>query len=320
MRVLYPAREPTTVEHLELGGGHRVYVEVSGAEEGIPVVFLHGGPGSGCKADHRQFFDPKHYRVVLFDQRGSGRSTPYGGVENNTTQWLIDDMEAIRQHFDIDKWMLFGGSWGASLALAYAEAHPAQVSAMILRGSFLARRQDVDWFFGHGANRLLPQAWARFVETVGCHDVTDLAGYLHDAVFNGDSSTVERVARAWEAWSGAVVMFSIDQSGDGGGSGGSPDSAIAKARLELHYARNGYFIDENQLLSKAHQLPNVPTQIIHGARDITCPAESAWLLHQALPHSKLDVLRTAGHLSSERPMVDALVRASDAMVAELAVD
>ncbi len=315
MRDLYPAIEPTRSETLDVGGGHGVYLEQCGRADGIPVVFLHGGPGSGCKPDHRQFFDPARWRVVLFDQRGSGRSRPWGGVEHNTTPLLVADMEAIREHLGIERWVLFGGSWGATLALAYAETHPQRVLGLILRGSFLARQRDVAWFFGNGANRLLPQQWQQFVDTLELEAGADLPTRLYERIFSGDEAVVRRTAAAWEAWSGAVVMFSLDQAGEA--AAGPIDAAIAKARIEMHFAHHAYFMAENQLLDNISTVPRVPTTLVHGARDLTCPAESAWLLHQAIPGSRLVVLRTAGHLSGERPMIDALVNASDDMAQTL---
>lgn len=316
MRELYPASQPWQAEHLDVDAGHRIYVEQCGLRGGLPVVFLHGGPGSGCKADHRQFFDSARYHVVLVDQRGSGRSTPYGAVAGNTTQHLIDDLERVREHCGIARWALFGGSWGAALALAYAESHPARVLGMILRGTFLARRRDVDWFFRDGARRLLPVQWQRFCERTGASADLDMAAYLHAALFDEGEERAASVAHAWDAWSTAVVMFSLEQApGDGPG---DTRTALAKARIEVHYARHGYFLAEDQLLSEIGRLPIVPTVLVHGARDLTCTADAAWAVHQALPHSRLEILRTAGHLSSERPMIDALVRASDELADALA--
>lgn len=315
MEKLYPSIQPLGSDLLDVGGGHRVYVEHCGNPDGIPVVFLHGGPGSGCKADHRQFFDPARYHVVLLDQRGSGRSTPYGATDANTTPDLCDDLERVREHYAIDRWMLFGGSWGAALALAYAQRHPRRVSAMVLRGSFLARRDDVGWFFGGGVNRLLPRQWQAFRDATGIDMAGDVVGQMHDALFGDDRGLVERFARAWEVWSGEVVMYSLNEVG--AAAPGSLDAAVAKARIELHYAVNGYFLDEGQLLRDCGRLPQVPVRIIHGARDITCPAESAFELHQAIAGSELEILRTAGHLSSETPMIDALVRAADELARTL---
>lgn len=316
MRTLYPPLQPYEVEQLDVGDGHVLHVEQCGRRDGIPVLFLHGGPGSGCKADHRRFFDPSLYRIFLLDQRGAGRSTPFGGVTANTTPHLIGDLERIRNRHDIDQWLLFGGSWGAALALAYAEACPERVSGMVLRGTFLARRRDVDWFFSNGANRLLPLEWERLMCDLQAPPEADLGQFMYDGILAEDQAVVERIARAWEAWSGAVVMYSIDAA-SGAAAAGPLKLAIGKARLEMHYAQHGYFLEENQLLAQAHRLPRVPTVIVHGARDITCPSESAWAIHRALPYSRLEILRTAGHLSSEGPMVDALVRATDELARQL---
>ena len=316
MRTLYPPCDPRVAEHLDVGDGHQIYVERAGSPSGIPVVFLHGGPGSGCKPEHRQFFDPQQYNIVLIDQRGSGRSTPLGGAAANSTDHLICDLEHVREHCGIQRWLLFGGSWGAALALAYAEEFPERVLGMVLRGIFLARQCDIDWFFTDGANRLLPQQWQTFSEAVGRPRGQAMIDHLHDDVFSSDPVLVERTARAWEAWSGAVVTFSLAHIGSGQS---ELKAAIAKTRIEMHYAKNRYFMGENQLLARAHRLPSVPVTIVHGARDLTCPAQSAWAVHAAIARSKLEILRTAGHLSGETPMIDALVRAADAMVEEVGV-
>ena len=307
MRAPYPATQPYRAEHLSVGDGHEIYFEEGGNPLGIPIVFLHGGPG--CKASHRQFFAPKTYRSVLLDQRGSGKSTPYGGVAANSTQHLVSDLETLRELLGIEKWVLFGGSWGAALALYYAEAHPQRVLGMVLRGTFLARRRDVDWFFTEGANRLLPQEWDAFKQVVG--DPPDMIQYLYETVFGEDVEAAERVARAWARWSGRVVTFAIDNVGSEGEE--SMTSVMAKARLEFHYARHGYFMRENQLLDNIDRLPEVPVSIVHGQRDLTCTPDAGWVLHRAIPGSQLRILRTAGHLSGETPMSDALLDAADNM-------
>ena len=307
MRSPYPATKPARAEHIDVGDGHQVYFEEGGSADGIPIVFLHGGPGAGCKASHRQFFNPKTYRNVLLDQRGSGKSTPYGSVEANSTQHLAADLETVREHLGIDKWVLFGGSWGAALALYYAETYPQRVRGMVLRGTFLARRRDVDWFFSEGANRLLPRAWDEFTQVVG--DPSNMIEHLYQTVFGEDREAAERVARAWSRWSGEVVTYAIDNVG---GEGEEPmSSAMAKTRLEFHYSRHEYFMRENQLLDDIDRLPNVPIAIVHGQRDLTCTPDAAWALHRAIPGSTLRILRTAGHLSGETPMTDALLDAAD---------
>jgi len=310
MRALYPATNPTRSEMLDVGDGHEIYIEVGGKPDGVPVVFLHGGPGSGCKPGHRQFFDPDKYYSVLIDQRGAGKSTPFGGVDGNTTQALASDLERVREHLGIERWVVFGGSWGAALALYYAQTFPSRVLGMVLRGTFLARRRDVEWFFSAGANRLLPRGWHEFEEVVG--KPANMIEHLYNAVFGEDRTWAEAVARAWARWSGEVVCYAIDNVG---GEGEEPmTTTMAKTRIEFHYAYHAYFIAENQLLDNVHRLPDVPVSIIHGQRDLTCTPDAAWALHRALPQSTLKILRTAGHLSGESLMTEALLDAADDML------
>ncbi len=313
MRSLYPATAPRRAEWLDVGDGHSIYVEEAGPLDGIPVVFLHGGPGSGCKPSHRQFFEPNRYRSFLFDQRGCGRSRPFGETRHNSTQALIADLEHIRVWAGIDAWVLFGGSWGAALALAYAETHPSRVLGLVLRGSFLARERDLDWFLHDGAARLLPQAWADFVESV--KEVGNSIPDLHAAVFGTDVARAEMIARAWGKWSTEVVMYAFDQAPSEPPA--PSDELMGKTKIELHYAFNRYFLEDNELLANAFKLPRVPMHIIHGQRDLTCAAEAAWAIHQAVPGSTLEILRTAGHLSGESAVQDALLRAADAMADRL---
>lgn len=315
MRSLYPATEPTLSEMLAVGDGHEIYFETAGNPDGVPVVFLHGGPGSGCKPSHRQFFDPEKYYSVLIDQRGSGKSTPFGGVDGNTTQALAGDLERVRERLEIDRWLVFGGSWGAALALYYAETYPERVLGMVLRGTFLARRRDVDWFFSAGANRLLPRGWHEFETVVG--KPPNMIEHLYDTVFGDDQAAAEAVARAWARWSGEVVCYAIDNLG--GESEEPMSTTMAKTRIEFHYAYHDYFIAENQLLDNVSLLPDVPVSIIHGQRDLTCTPDAAWELHRALPGSTLKILRTAGHLSGESLMTEALLDAADDMLKRIAL-
>jgi len=314
MRSLYPLNEPRRVAWLEVGDGHAVYVEESGAPDGIPVVFLHGGPGSGTKPGHRQLFDPARYRVFLFDQRGSGRSTPFAELHANTTADLVRDIEALRSWAAVDRWVLLGGSWGGALALAYAQHHPGHVLGMILRGTFLARARDMAWFLDEGAARLLPRAWEAFVEAT--HDVGQDIPSLHAAVCGDNESLALRIAQAWFAWSTEVVMYAFEQAPQ------DPPPPVAetlgKARIELHYAKAGYFLRDNQLLDDMSRVPKVPISVIHGQRDITCAPEAGWAVHRALPWSTIRLLRTAGHLSGEASVQDALLDATDAMATALA--
>lgn len=312
MSKLYPSYLANRSEHLNVGDGHQVYFEEAGPKGGLPVVFLHGGPGSGCKPSHRQFFNPKKYRSVLVDQRGSGKSMPFGEVEFNNTQLLAEDLEAIRKKLGIEKWVLFGGSWGAALALYYAETYPENVLAIVLRGTFLARRYDVDWFFEHGASRLLPREWADFANGLKPlqHPNETVQDCIHRCTFEEQQTTVDRVAALWGRWSEAVVMYSFDKVP----AQGEPEATQvtrAKTRIEMHYAQNNYFMPENYLLENVAKLPDVPVKIIHGLRDITCTPDAGWSLHQALPKSEFQVLRNAGHLSGETAMTEALLKAAD---------
>lgn len=312
MKILYPEIEPNRTHLLDTGDGHQVYFEECGNTEGIPVIFLHGGPGSGCKPHHRCFFNPDRYRIVLMDQRGTGRSTPSGELNGNTTWGLVADMESIRQQLGISKWILFGGSWGATLALLYAQAHSEYVLGMVLRGSFLARQQDVDWFLKDGVNRIYPEAWNDFSKTIP-PGVGAVAHYYQQLKLDG--SEAREAARAWDQWGGAVVLgedFDPEML-----AGDVPDSAYHQALIETHYATHQYFIEEDQILMQSERLPAVPTYLIHGRRDLMCPVESAWALKQKLSHAELQILLDATHLAQGESMVDALVDATDRMADQL---
>ncbi len=309
MRTLYPEIKPYQTFHLDTGSGHSVYVEVSGNPSGIPVVFLHGGPCSGTKPDHRRFFDPKAYQIILFDQRGCGQSLPFGEAANNTTHDLIDDMERIRQRLHISKWLLFGGSWGGALALLYAQQHPDKVVGMIVRGVFLARKQDMDWFAGNGVNRIYPEQWQTLVEAVPDSTPETLISDLWEAIHSDNLAKQRRVANAWQSWNGQVALGKAYQPGNGE----PADNAltIKQVKMELHYAINDCFIDENQILNNCNTLSAIPAIIIHGRYDLVCPLEAGLSLHRGLPKSELMVLPNAGHIAQHEEMVDALVTATD---------
>lgn len=315
MQRLYPSLEPFDRYWVSTESQHRIYVEECGNPDGCPAVFLHGGPGSGCQPDHRRFFDPAYYRIILFDQRGAGRSTPLGETADNSTQTLLSDMETLRHRIKAERWLLFGGSWGATLALLYAEAFPQAVSGMILRGLFLARQRDLDWFFGsNGVCRLLPAAWSEFSSEIPESERADLVAAQHRRIHSSDRDVAVKAARTWLEWERAVVTWSTTKPGEQEKSGGNDIARIlAKARVASHYARQRYFIEENQILRVVDRLPRVPVSIVHGSRDVTCPPEAAWLLHRALPGSRLLMLDDAGHLMSEPTMTDALVRETDRM-------
>jgi proline iminopeptidase len=309
MKSLYPEIEPFQQFYLDYDPPHRVYVEQSGNPAAIPVIFLHGGPCSGTKPDHRRFFDPSRYHIILMDQRGCGRSEPFGELRNNTLQHLLDDLQQIRKQLRIEQWLLFGGSWGATLALSYAQRYPQHVAAMILRGSFLARQTDMHWFLLDGANRVYPQAWQKLLDSVGEQDARQLLPKLCAAVFGVDEAAALNAAAAWQAWGGQVALgnaYQADLAAE------SDAKALLQVRMELHYARNAYFLQEDQLLQHCALLQSIPAWIIHGRNDLTCPLEAGWRLHQALPQAEFQVLPNSGHIASGEEMIDALVSACDA--------
>lgn len=296
---------------LELDSGHSVYYEQVGNESGIPVIFLHGGPGSGCNENHRRYFNPEKYRIILFDQRGCNRSTPNGFVENNTTQDILNDIESIRKELKIEKWLLFGGSWGATLALLYTEEYPQHVSGIILRGAFLARQCDFDWFAKSGVNKLFPDYWEEFMSYFSDEEKSHPITTLHDRVFSNDKNIQIEAAKAWALWAGRVVTHSLVdeyvlETDD-------ENKLINEVKIEMHYAKNKYFIKENQILENISKIPDVPITLIHGRKDLTCLPESSWSLHKALPVSRLLYVNNAGHLASEPAMIDALIRVTDQM-------
>ena len=314
MKTLYPEISPYNTLFLETASNHRIYIEESGNPDGIAVIFLHGGPCSGTKPDHRRFFNPQKYRIVLMDQRGCGLSTPFGELEHNTTQDLIHDIEQLRQQLSIEKWLLFGGSWGAALALLYAQHFPDKLCGMILRGVFLARLTDSNWFLTDGVNRIYPEQWQKLHDSIPENMRDDLFQGLCAGLWGEDELTQRRVAKAWSAW-GAQVALGLDYQ---------PDEAehitekmVKQVMMELHYAKHRYFLSENQILENCHLLQNIPTMIIHGRYDLVCPMEAAAALHKALPHAQYQVLPKAGHIAKGEEMIDALVSATDKMAEKL---
>jgi len=312
MKNLYPEIEPFQTFFLETATQHSVYVEQSGNPGGQAVIFLHGGPCSGTRPDQRRFFNPEKYRIILFDQRSCGLSVPFGELDNNTTQDLLDDMERIRKHLDIQQWLLFGGSWGAALALLYALQHIDYVKAMILRGVFLARKKDLDWFLQEGAGRIYPEQWQRLLDRIPQSDRSNLIEGLWKGLWGDDESSCRRVAREWEIWGSQVALgpeykLVRDDSHDSW-------KMIEQARMEINFARNNYFLEENQILRNCHALKNIPTVIIHGRYDLVCPMEAGLSLYQALPDAQYIVLPNSGHVAQGKEMIDALVTATDKLV------
>ena len=316
MSVLYPEIEPFASFKLPTESVHKIYVEQVGNEHGVPVVFLHGGPGSGCNENHRRYFNPAKYRIILFDQRGCHRSEPCGNTEANTTQDLLKDLEAIRQKLEIDQWVLFGGSWGATLALLYAEAFPERVRGMIIRGAFLARKQDLDWFVGGGSERIFPDYWEHFTSQFSGLTRAQLLKAVPRLLSSGNPSEKLAAAKAWAEWAGQVTTYTLENK-DGPVVEQDETKLLHDVSIEMHYASNQYFILENQILEHIDLVPEVPMTIVHGRRDLTCLVEASWLLHKALPNSKLLILPNAGHLAGEPAMVDALVTATDEMLLQL---
>ena len=292
---------------LDTGDGHRIYIEQSGNPEGQPVVVCHGGPGGGSSPAMRRFFDPDHYRIILFDQRGCGLSQPLASVDNNTTADLIADMERIRVLLGIARWMIFGGSWGATLALLYAETYPERVEALVLRGIFLATRPELDWFYGGGAARFFPELWAQFRLPIPPEDQDDLIAAYRKRLFSGDRISEARYARAWAMWENALATIDYD-----GMVGEAPaEYARAFARLENHYFSQGCFIDEGQILRDRTRIEHIRAIIVQGRFDMICPPEGAWRLKQGWPRAELRMVPAAGHALSEVGITAALVAATN---------
>lgn len=312
MKTLYLILEPFHSFFLQTDSRHAVYVEQSGNPQGIPVIFLHGGPCTGTKPNHRRFFNPKKYHIILMDQRGCGQSLPFGELEKNTTQDLIDDMEAIRKKLNIEQWLLFGGSWGGALTLLYAQQHSAHVLGMVIRGVFLARQMDLDWFAKSGAGRIYPEKWQQLIESVPYYHQIGLVDTLYDSVFGADEVCKRRVAKAWTEWGGQVALMQDYQEQKQ--SVHITENMVKQVQMELHYAKHKYFIAENQILNSCETIQAIPTIIIHGRYDLVCPIEAGMSLLQALPNAEFIVLPEAGHIASGAEMLDALVNATDTMV------
>ncbi|MBK5947200.1 prolyl aminopeptidase [Rhodobacter veldkampii DSM 11550] len=302
---LYPPLEPFDQRMLEVGQGHRLYVEQSGHPQGAPVVVLHGGPGGGSNPAMRRYFDPAHYRIILFDQRGCGRSRPHASVEANTTPHLIADIEAIRETLGVRNWFVFGGSWGATLALLYAQAHPGRVRHLILRGVFLAMREELKWFYGGGAGLFFPDLWADFCRPIPEAERGDLIGAYHRRLFSGDWATEARHGRIWAQWENALA--SVDHDGPLGEA--PPDYARAFARLENHYFKHDSFLDcDGQILRDRHRIEDIPASIVQGRMDMICPPISAWRLADGWTMADLRMVPAAGHALSEPGITAELVR------------
>lgn len=310
MLTLFPDIKPSHTYQLAVEAPHVLYVEESGNPDGIPVLFVHGGPGAGCSPRARSFFDPERYRIILFDQRGCGRSEPHACLDNNSTPALISDMEYIREHLNIDKWVLFGGSWGSTLSLAYAQQHADRVHAMILRGIFLCRSKELDWFYGEGgASRIFPDYWQSFYDCVTPRQDENRIQAYHRVLHGENEVARMSAAKAWSLWE--ARCSTLRPHHDVADHLMDAHTAVSMSHIETHYFVNDAFMAENQLLDNMSVLADIPGIIVHGRYDMICPLESALELHKAWPSSELHIIRDAGHSAFEPSIADALVKASN---------
>ena len=314
MRSLYPEIAPYQTGTLAVDERHTLYWEQCGNPAGKPVVLLHGGPGAGCNAKMRRFHDPAKYRIVLFDQRGAGRSTPHADLVDNTTWNLVADIEQLRELLGIERWQVFGGSWGATLALAYAETHPQRVTELVLRGIFMLRRWELEWFYQEGASRLFPEAWEHYLSAIPEGERDDLISAFHRRLTSDDEATRLAAAKAWSIWEGGTSYLHIDPNYTT--THGDPRFALPFARIENHYFVNkGFFEADDQLLRDVHRIQDIPGVIVHGRYDVVCPVQSAWELHRAWPKGELRISAASGHSGFEAENIDALVAATDRFAA-----
>ncbi len=307
---LYPPIEPHHTGTLKVSSLHEIYFEESGNPKGKPVVFVHGGPGGGTEPKQRRFFDPRVYRIVLFDQRGCGKSAPGACIEENTTWDLVSDMERIRELLKIDRWQVFGGSWGSTLALAYAQKHPQRVTELVLRGIFLMRKKEIEWFYQKGADALFPDEWEKYLEFIPLEERGDLVGAYHKRLTSTDPNVQIEAAKVWAKWEAATSKLYVDSQLVA--KFDDVKTALAFSRIESHYFVNGAFLeDQNQLLRDVHKIQEIPCVIVQGRYDIPCPMDSAWALHRAWPEAELMIIPDAGHSAFEPGISRALVAATD---------
>ena len=307
---LYPEREPYHTGRLQVSSVHEIYFEESGNPSGKPVVFLHGGPGGGSEPKQRRFFHPGKYRIVNFDQRGCGKSTPYASVEDNTTWALVADIEKLREHLGIERWQVFGGSWGSTLALAYSERHPDRVTEIILRGIFLLRRQEIDWFYQRGASALYPDAWEAYLGHIPEAERGDMLSAYYRRLTSEDAAVRLAAAKVWSRWEGATSKLLPDA--DFTSHYEEDEFALAFARIEAHYFVNkGFLGSDGQLLDDVSRIRHIPAVIVQGRYDVVCPMESAWALHRAWPEAELIIVPDSGHSAFDPPNTRALVAAAD---------
>lgn len=310
MKDLYPPIEAYKNDTLQVSATHTLYYEECGNPEGKPLIFVHGGPGGGCSADDRRFFDPESWRVILLDQRGAGRSTPHASLVDNTTWHLVADMEKLREHLSLESWAVFGGSWGSTLSLAYAQSHPIRVKALILRGIFMLRRKELLWFYQEGASNLFPDVWEEFLKPIPEVERHDMMSAYYRRLSSDDREVRATAAKAWSVWEGATSKLAPDKSFID--HYGEDKFAEAFARIESHYfVHGGFFETEDQLLRDVDKIRHIPATIVQGRYDVVCPMRSAWDLHRAWPEAELVIIGDAGHNSREPGTARALVAATD---------
>ena len=311
LRDFYPEIEPYNKGFLKVSEIHNLYFEECGNPQGKPVVFLHGGPGGGVAPDHRRFFDPKVYRIVLFDQRGSGQSTPCAELRENTTWDLISDTEKIRTHLNIDKWVVFGGSWGSTLALAYAITHPEMVKALVLRGIFLCRPSEIKWFYQEGASHIFPDVWDEYLKPIPENERHDMVSAYYKRLTHADANVRLEAAKAWSKWEAATSRLFVDKKAID--EFDDPEFALSFARIECHYFTNNAFFKTNSwLLENVQKIRHIPGFIVQGRYDVVCPATSSWELHKAWPEAQYTIVPDAGHAAAEPGTRSALIEATDA--------
>lgn len=309
---LYPAIEPYVQHSLQVDSTHALHIEECGNPKGIPVLFVHGGPGGGYSPIHRQFFNPSAYRIVLFDQRGCGQSMPHACLTNNTTAHLIEDIEKIRRHLGIEKWVLFGGSWGSTLSLLYSQSYPERVLGLILRGIFLCRDEDVNWFYQQGADRFFPEYWQDFVAPIAPEKRHQMVEAYYDVLTDKDEVARMRAAEAWSVWEGRTCTLQADD--ETVNHFGDPFHALAMARIECHYFKHHAFIEDNQILDNCNSIDHLPITIVHGRYDMVCPVNQAFELAEKLPHAELIICNHAGHSAMEAEITRQLVATTDAFI------
>ncbi len=310
MHSLFPEIKPYNTFRLKVSAIHELYIEEVGNPQGQPVVLLHGGPGGGISPDYRRLFDPAFYRIVLFDQRGAGESTPHACLEENTTWDLVADIEKIRQHLGIQQWLVFGGSWGSTLSLAYAETHPQSVAGLILRGIFLCRPEEIQWFYQSGCSFIFPDLWEDYVRPVPMDQRNDMVHAYYKLLTSSEPSVRLNAAKAWSIWEGSTCKLKPDPKTIS--TFESDEKALAMARIECHYFVNNAFLSEEQLLQNVGHIRHIPTWIVHGRYDVVCPVKNAWDLHRVFPEATLKIIPDAGHAFNEPGILNALIEATEA--------